>query len=303
MTTTSTLPTLGDLIDSFERHLKAERKAKKTVEAYTDSARKLVAYLKAQGMPTEPAAVTRDHLEAFIVDELERKKASTVAAYFRCLQQFFRWLAEDGEIPESPMRNMKAPRFEEEPVEILTHEEIGAILAACRGKTYEDRRDMAIIRLFASTGLRLSEVAGLKVSDVDLRNATATVLGKGRKVRTVALGVKVVADLDRYLRARRGHRYAHQEALWLGRQGGRMTPDGIAERVKLRAAKAGVKGVHPHRFRHTLSHNWLAAGGSELGLQSNNGWNSPSMLRRYAKSQQATRAQAEARRLALDEMF
>jgi site-specific recombinase XerD len=293
---------LLDLIESFERHLKAERKAAKTVEAYTDSARKLVAFLTAKGMPLEPASVTREHLESFIVDELERKKASTVALYFRSLQQYFRWLAEEGEIPESPMRNMKAPRFEEEPVAVLLPEEVSAILAACRGTAYEDRRDAAIIRMFASTGLRLAELTGLKLEDIDLRTGTATCLGKGRKVRTVALGVKTVEALDRYLRVRRGHRYAHRPELWLGRQG-RMTPDGLSEAVKLRAGRAGVKGVHPHRFRHTVAHNWLDQGGSETGLMSNNGWSSSAMVRRYAKSTQSTRAQAEARRLALDEMF
>lgn len=301
-TTTRTVPDLEDLVPSWVRHLKAERKAKKTLEAYESSAHLLIGFLRDSGMPLEPAAITREHIETFIVAELERTKAASAAARFRCLQQLFRWLTEEGEIPDSPMRNMRSPRFEEEPVEILTAEEVTAILAACRGTAYEDRRDAAIIRLFASTGLRLSELTGLKVDDIDLRNETATVLGKGNKVRTVALGVKVVADLDRYLRSRRAHRYAHLPNLWLGRQG-RMTPDGLSEAVKLRARRAGVKNVHPHRFRHTLSHNWLAAGGSELGLQANNGWNSPAMLRRYAKSQQATRAQAEARRLALDELF
>jgi site-specific recombinase XerD len=302
MTTTTGTIALEDLIESFERHLKAERKATKTIEAYTDSARKLVAFLKDKGMPLDPPAITREHVEMFVVDELERKKASTVACYFRCLQQFFRWLAEEGEIPESPMRNMKAPRFEEEPVAVLLAEEVSAILDACRGTAYEDRRDMAIIRMFASTGLRLSELTGLKLEDVDLRNGTATCLGKGRKVRTVALGVKTIEALDRYLRARRGHPYAHRPELWLGRQG-RMTPDGLSEAVKLRARRAGVKGVHPHRFRHTVAHNWLDKGGSEVGLMANNGWSSSAMVRRYAKSTQSTRAQAEARRLALDELF
>ena len=102
--------------------------------------------------------------------------------------------------------------------------------------------------------------------------------------------------LAKYLRARRAHKDSNRPAMWLGRNGP-MTPSGVAQILNRRAELAGVENLHPHRFRHTFAHEWLAAGGQESDLMMLAGWTSPAMVRRYGRSAAADRARDAHRRL------
>ena len=175
---------------------------------------------------------------------------ATVAKHYRSLQQLFVWLVDDGEIDRSPMERMRPPSVPEQPVAVLTIEELGALLATCRGNTFENRRDLAIIRVFVDTGMRAGELAGLTTDDIDLELNVAQVLGKGRRSRTCPFGAKTAEALRRYLRLRRSHALAQQQELWLGRQGP-LSDSGVRQMLERRATDAGVPHVHPHRFRHT----------------------------------------------------
>ena len=124
------------------------------------------------------------------------------------------------------MSRMRPPIVPERPPAVLSSSEIARLLAVCEGRTFSDRRDLAIIRLLLDTGMRRAELTGLKVSDVDLTDATALVLGKGRRPRVVPFGPKSAQTLDRYLRVRSLHSQADSESLWRGRAGV-MTDSGI----------------------------------------------------------------------------
>jgi site-specific recombinase XerD len=124
-------------------------------------------------MPTDVANITRENVEAFLADLLERRSPATANNRYRGLQQLFAWLAEEGEIRVSPMARVKPPSIPDQPVAVPKVADIRALLATCAGNTLEDRRDTAIIRLFADTGVRLAELAGLQLDgengpDVDL---------------------------------------------------------------------------------------------------------------------------------------
>ena len=110
-------------------------------------------------MPQTVTALTREHVESYIEAVLDRTSASTAAGHYRRLQQLFRWLDEEGEIGGSPMARMKPPAIPEVPVPVLDEDALRRLLDACRGKTFEQRRDLAIISLFADTGMRLAELA------------------------------------------------------------------------------------------------------------------------------------------------
>jgi integrase/recombinase XerC len=116
----------------------------------------------------------------------------------------------------SPMANVRPPKVPEPRTEMLTPDQLRALLAHCSGRDFVSRCDTAVILLFADTGTRLSELANLTTEDVDLRGRVAYVVGKGRRPRTVPFGARTAQALDRYLRLRRQHARADRPNLWLG---------------------------------------------------------------------------------------
>jgi len=294
-------------IKSFARHLRAENLSPQTEKSYVEAANKLAGFLADTGMPLEVANLRREHIEAFIADQLKRWKPATAANRYRSLQQFFRWLEEEGELPNgNPMAKMKPPRVPEQPPEVLREDELKALLKTCEGKGFESRRDAAILRVFMDTGARLGEVAGIRWdvgddenNDVDLDQGVLRLLGKGGRPRLVQLGNKSIKALDRYLRLRSKHPHADEKSLWLGQKGG-MTDSGIRQVVRRRGRQAGFqKQLHPHQLRHSFAHAWLHAGGGETDLMRVAGWKSRQMLERYGASAAQERALDAAKRLAL----
>jgi site-specific recombinase XerD len=282
---------LQPMLDSFELHLRAEKKSPKTIRTYIEAAQWLAAeYLIPNEIKFWPD-VTARHVQEWTVTLLDRYSDSYASNQFRALQQFFKWHAtEDPDEPRpNPMANLKPPKVSEKLVPVFTEDELAAMLANCKGGGFQNRRDYAIISLFKDAGIRLSELAGLSLGDVSPASREATVTGKGDKQRVVRFTYDTSRALDRYLRERARQPTARVLALWLGIRGGPMTPSGLYQMIERRGRAAGVE-VNPHKFRHTFSHNWLDNGGAEGDLMELNGWSSPQMLARYGRSARSARA-------------
>lgn len=318
---------LRAMVDSFDLHLRIEDKSEKTREEYTAAAIKFGGWLVA-GRP-DPAGMLRYVAEG--TDQaggsspvLRQGTGRPIAKWtavvkvdiqeyvlflkgwgyadgmvnnqFRALQQFFKWLSDEEGCPD-PFATLKPPKIAETLPPMLDTDELALLIGGAEAdKTYRGKRDTAILRLYASTGARLSELALAVVDDVNLAAREMVVHGKGNKDRKVKFDFKATRALDRYLRARaeyladprRPARKAPVAALWVGR-GAPMTPSGIRQAIERRADAVGLK-VNPHMFRHMFSHGWLDKGGAEGDLMELTGWTSPQMLRRYGRSARSARA-------------
>lgn len=291
---------LAALLDSWLLHLRAERKSPQTLKSYGDGVRRFLAWCDDTG---HSPALDRPTVNAFVADLLDGgAQAATARARQLSLRRFSAWLCDEGEVERDPLLGLKPPTLDTKVTPRLTDEQCRALIAACAGKEFRDRRDEAIVRFLLETAARAGEVVALCHADVDLTRGTAVIQrGKGGRGRTVPFGPQTGRALDRYLRLRRTHRLADTPPLWLGDRGRAFSYDGLYRTLSHRAGLAGIPDFHPHLTRHTAAQRWLSANGSEGGLMAVAGWTRRDMLDRYTRATASERAAEEARRLGLDD--
>jgi site-specific recombinase XerD len=284
-------------ISSFALRLAAGGKAVKTIRTYTEA----VQWFAAAGLTGQAGweQVDGRDIQRWMAWLLDRYSTAYASNQYRALQQFFKWLAAEDQLPD-PMARLAPPRVTGKLVPVFTPGELTRLEQACAGRSFTQRRDTAVIAVFTATGIRLSELAGLLCTDVDLRQREITVRGKGGKDRIVKIGHQGARSLDRYLRARSRHAQAWRPQLWLGASNREpLTAAGIYQLTARRGRQCGVD-AYPHRFRHHFSHTWLDRGGPEGDLMELNGWSSPQMLRRYGASARSARARRTYDRIMTD---
>ena len=234
-----------DLLDSFMASMQIQGRSEKTIARYRTLIRKFMEFAKA---PTRRISVY--HVRNWLAAEKNRGiKDSTMEGNRQVLSSYFGWLFREGLIERNPMCNIGAIKVPKVEKETYSEVEMSKLMAACR-----TLREKAIISFLASTGCRVSEMVELNRNQVDLKNQEVVVHGKGNKERIVYFDSVTANLMERYLNRRKDK----EDALFIGQQFTKNKPErlqagGVRWLLNKIGKKAGVKHVHPHKFRRTLA--------------------------------------------------
>lgn len=257
-----------DLLKEFIRHITVERGlAPNTCQSYGYQLGGYLAFLRQRGR--EPDAAVREDVLTY----LERRKGEGLksASLFlaaMAVRQFHRYLAEAGLAPADPTGGMRLPRFKQRIPKPLAPEAMDRLLRPPTGVKFSAIRDQAMLELMYATGMRVSELVGLRLGQVDLREGWVRVMGKGSKERLVPFGPRARAALERYLAVRATRSPAAGDVVFLNSRGGPITRGGFSRRLAAAASRAGISArVTPHVLRHSCA-TALLEGGVDLRVLS-----------------------------------
>lgn len=269
---------LRDWIERFCRHLGSERRlSTHTTAAYRADLDALARHLERQRLGSW-GDVDTVQIRAFAAAEHAGGLGGrSIQRRLSAVRSFFSYLQREGGARHNPAGDVRAPRASKRLPATLDVDQMASLLAL-RTDDPLATRDKAIMELFYSSGLRLGELVGLNRGDIDLRDATVRVLGKGGKTRIVPVGREARAALEAWLGVRAAYAPAGegasgggkpgQTALFLGRTGRRLTPRAVQRRVELWARRAGLPiHVHPHLFRHSFATHLLESSADLRGVQ------------------------------------
>ena len=290
-----------DLVGDFIEHLQHNVKASpQTVRCYRTDLREFEEFLKTGLLPRPGATLTSlDHhaVREYLAFLHERGVSrATVARKLASLRSFFRHQMRQGRMIGNPAALVSTPKLERRLPRALSEREVELLLDNAFGTTPRDLRDRAILELLYASGVRVAELVGADLGDMEIADATddglLRVLGKGRKERLVPIGSKAVRALQGYLRARprllpgprqsgRGMRDS-RDAVFLNARGGRLTDRSVRRILNARLLAAALRQkVSPHTLRHSFATHMLNAGADLRSIQELLGHASLSTTQRY----------------------
>lgn len=255
-------------IERFRVHLQSERRlSAHTASNYLRDIRALGAWCPRQGLD-DWATIDAQHVRSFAAQSHARGlKPRSVARRLSALRTFFGYLVREGVRRDNPAVTITAPKAGRRLPHTLDTDQMTRLLSL-QPKDWLDTRDLAIMELFYSSGLRLAELTGLDLADLDLADRTVRVLGKGAKQRIAPVGRMAVQALRNWLAIRNGHARADETAVFVGRNGRRIGPRNVQLRIGRHARTQGLPlGVHPHLFRHSFATHLLESSRDLRGVQ------------------------------------
>jgi integrase/recombinase XerC len=255
-------------LERFERHLLTERRLSlHTRSGYRRELMQLQAWCAERGIE-QWGALDHALIRSFAARSHARGLAGrSIARRLSAVRTFFRYLQREGAVAGNPALDVPAPRSGRPLPGTLDVDAMARLLDFRPGDTLA-LRDLALMELLYSSGLRLAELIGLQIADLDLGAGTVRVLGKGRKERIVPVGTIARAVLQRWLGARAQLARPGSAALFIGRGGAPLSARAVQLRVAARARSQGVpQHVYPHLFRHSFATHLLESSGDLRGVQ------------------------------------
>lgn len=275
-------------IQRFARHLEVERRASPhTLKGYLSDLSQYAAWLAETGQPLLPGSPTA--IRAFLARASADAGPTSLARKISALRSLYKFLVREGLAEQNPARAVASPRQPKKLPVVLPEEDAAALVEApAELATPLALRDRAFLELLYASGLRVAELVGLDVEDVDLGERLARVLGKRSKERIVPFGlpalkaIRAWLDRGRPVLAAGPDRARAGRALFLNFRGGRITTRSIARRIERWVIVAGLpRHVHPHVLRHTFATHLLSNGADLRGIQELLGHASLSTTQRY----------------------
>jgi integrase/recombinase XerC len=266
------------LIREFLDYLTHERNfSDHTVRSYAADLDQFASFLGgSDNGGVEAEELSKRIVEATPVDlrrylaEMRRRdyRRATIARKLATLRSFYKFLARQGHVEANPVKTIRTPRQEKRLPKFLEPEEVERLLAAPEGDDLLTLRDRAILEILYSTGMRVSELVGLNLDDVDPIGEVVRVRGKGRRERLAPLGSYALEALDRYLAARAGAEVRDDKALLVNRHGQRLSARSVRRKLAKYLKMAGLDpAVSPHTLRHSFATHMLERGADLRAVQ------------------------------------
>lgn len=256
------------LLDQFINQLKVERGlATNTIVAYSHDLISFFDFLKQKGL--SPVHISQEDLSSFIAERKTQLSSRSLARCLVSIKMFYRFLVSEGKTESNPARLMGIPKMYQHLPDVLSRDDVENFLLQPDTNTVLGKRDKAILEILYATGLRVTELINLKITNINLEAGYIRTMGKGSKERIIPMGTKAMDSLKMYLTNGRPSFLkkgsdAGGSYIFLNSRGSSMTRQGLWKIIKKYALKAGIaKTVTPHTVRHSFATH-LLEGGADL---------------------------------------
>lgn len=261
---------MQSFIDNFINYLSVERGlANNTLLAYRRDLQKYARYLGRAGV-SSPEGVKREHITEYIYSQKKQGLSTTsICRNLAAIKMFHRFLVREQLAKEDPTTLVDTPKQWERVPEVLSQQEVEAMIEAARGKTWQQIRDHAILELFYASGMRVSELVELRVDNVNFDVGYVRCIGKGSKERIIPIGKRAKSAVKVYLDSVRGQsKSAYAAQLFLSRLGKKISRQSIWKLIQYYAKKANIKKkIKPHTLRHSFATHLLEHGADLRSVQ------------------------------------
>ena len=266
------MSTWQSYIKEYQNYLRLERGlSKNTIENYTFDIEKLVLFLHQHEITVSPIQISEETIQQFIYELSSKVNARSQSRIISGLKSFFNYLVFEDYRKDTPLELIEVPKTGRKLPDTLATEEIDALISAIDLSTPEGERNKAMLETLYSCGLRVSELVGLKISDLFFEEGFIKITGKGNKQRFVPVGQSTIKYITSYVNLIRVHypvQKGYEDTLFLNRRGRQLTRAMVFTIIKDLAVKINLnKTISPHTFRHSFATHLLENGADLRSIQ------------------------------------